>query len=547
MTKYKTHLTAVGLLVFAFLYYLSATNAIELAGDATGYWQNARRIFHGLEMNGSSHKTVRFGLYIPTVLSIFLFGESPLVYHFAPLLFAAATVMLVFLSLMVSGATLAQAGITAIIYCVVFSNLRDATQLLPGVFSGTYCILWLYLSLKLINQQDSLKNHRVKNMVHHFMMGLALYLAYATNLPNLFYMFGAIAVMFSSSQFRKREWFLFVPSLGVALVFFIIETLWLNHSVGTKLGAIEAIFGSHMQSVQTFSISFGQYFMRITELPLYQGILVLICLVGVVFLKSDNRRSRIFVLAATLGYILVSVYTPKSIDPLRAAIRMLPRYFMPVVPGLIVLLVLSILSIPQVKGFLIRFERYFWLPAVAAMLIILTVQFRHTKIFHDLNYTSFRAQITEALDSGEVVLVGMQSASEGLRRIFNPMNNNGVPGHPVGCQIHLNENGPNGYQVVELRIEQKPFRTFVYALVSQESPILQKFQQESGCFRYVGTVSDLPEEFKSAGLRIQTSHLKVLKTENMLRDIKRAVITQETRYKNIEARSGELFGDPYRL
>lgn len=154
--------------------------------DAHGNWIAATWISNGIpfELN---FKLSRLGIIMPAVFMQKLFGESPVVYSFAPLLaFLTVLVTAFLITNKLAGRIPALLTAVAILFFPRFNN--SATQLLPGIFQAAY------LGLMTLFLVYYFRGRRVGGFM--FLAGAGLALAYMCKFTALFVTPGIVLLWF---------------------------------------------------------------------------------------------------------------------------------------------------------------------------------------------------------------------------------------------------------------------------------------------------------------------------------------------------------------
>lgn len=324
------------------LFRLFTLEIIEDSGDGMFYWQAIQKLYHGIAYGTLNHWTTRFGLIMPGLGVVSVLGTHPLVYYVLPFILSVVQVILVYqLGRQLHGRN---AGLLAAFLLLLYPEMvRASSQLLPGVFSGTYLLLVGFCLLYFYRSGGKKLSWLLAGVV-------VMFLAYETKITNLFFLPG---ILLATWLVRKK---LRDPLLFGALLFglFILECLVYYHFTGDLMARAHAITGHHLDHGQLKPVSFFYLFYRWIR-PGPHFILVLFLTLGAAYtmLKPRKVGQVHMILLPVLSFIFFLTFTIKSVSPLVPATTFQIRYWNVAMP---LMLVLSSLYVVQ-SGWLQRYRQ----------------------------------------------------------------------------------------------------------------------------------------------------------------------------------------------
>ena len=308
------------------LFRLFTLEIIEDSGDGMFYWQAIQKLYHGIAYGTLNHWTTRFGLIIPGLGVVSVLGSHPLVYYILPFVLSVVQVILVYeLGRQLHGK---HAGLLAAAFLLLYPEMvRASSQLLPGIFSGTYLLLVVFCLLYFYRSGG-------KKILWLLAGVVLMFLAYETKITNLFFLPG---VLLATWLVRKK---LRDPVLFGALLFglFILECLVYYHFTGDLMARAHAITGHHLDHGQLKPVSFFYLFYRWIR-PGPHFILVLLLTFGASYtiLKTRKTSQVHMILLPVLSFVFFLTFTVKSISPLIPATTFQIRYWNVALPLMLVL------------------------------------------------------------------------------------------------------------------------------------------------------------------------------------------------------------------
>ena len=190
------------------------------------------------------HHQGRWGVNLPVLVLLKLFGDSPWLYYLFPLLFALGTGILLFL--LTARLRSKAAGTAAFLLFLLFPlTVRNSTQFLPMLPAAFFILSATWLLFR---------HMKTRTMPPVFFGSILIGIAYGCKFTSLYW---AVAFLFALLLWpsEKKEWFhLWKFHFGPAVVWFslglllvlVCETLLFHRFFGTTFGRAEVIFGSHL-------------------------------------------------------------------------------------------------------------------------------------------------------------------------------------------------------------------------------------------------------------------------------------------------------------
>jgi hypothetical protein len=304
---------------------LRTLEPIELGGDAVQKWFFVRRWAypHPLEGTDWNHHFTRMGDNVPVFILQRLFGTSPPVYYFAPLLSFMGTGFAVYA--IGKHAKSRFTGVLAAVFFALFAPMkRAASQLLPAIFSCLYVTAGAYCLLRYTRAEPG---QRPRWAV---LSALGIFAAYLSHETNVFFVPGFAVVLWLHGK-NVRHLALFC---GVLLGAFLLETAayaaftpyWgrlhitmLTHgdTPGLKVASTWGLLGRFASS--DFGPAFQRYFF---SWPF--------AAVGVALLARE-RFARLVALLP-FSFLFLATFLVRGLDPIRTWMSYQSRYLIPAVP-----------------------------------------------------------------------------------------------------------------------------------------------------------------------------------------------------------------------
>ncbi|MFW5771200.1 MAG: ArnT family glycosyltransferase [Spirochaetota bacterium] len=300
----------------AVLFRLFTLEIIEDSGDGMFYWQAIQKLYYGIDYGTLNHWTTRFGLILPELALVSILGTHPLVYYVLPFMLSVFQVVLVYaLGREVHGK---EAGILSAAFLLLYPEMvRASSQLLPGIFSGTFLLLVVYCLVRF---------YRSGGKKILWLLGgvVLMFMAYETKITNLFFLPG---VLFALWLVRRK---LSDPLLFGTLLFglFILECLVYYHFTGDFMARAHAITGHHLDHGQLKPVSFFYLFFRwIRPGPHFILVLLLTFWGAYTMLKGRATGAVHMVVLPVLSFIFFLTFTIKNVSPLIPATTFQIRYW----------------------------------------------------------------------------------------------------------------------------------------------------------------------------------------------------------------------------
>jgi len=383
------------LTVGAVIFRLFTLEIIEDSGDGMFYWQAIQKLYYGLAYGTLNHWTTRFGLILPELALVSILGTHPLVYYVLPFVLSVFQVVLVYaLGREVHGK---EAGILSAAFLLLYPEMvRASSQLLPGVFSGTFLLLVVYCLVYF---------YRSGGKKILWLLGgvMLMFMAYETKITNLFFLPGVLLALWLVRK-KLRD-----PLLFGALLFglFIVECLVYYHFTGDLMARAHAITGHHLDHGQLKPVSFFYLFFRwIRPGPHFILVLLLTFAGSYTLLKGRSAGKIHMVVLPVLSFIFFLTFTIKSVSPLIPATTFQIRYWNVALP---LMMLVSSLYIVQ-SGWIQKYRDKMILAFRGTVVILLLVYgfIYHQNLYHHpvCHVKNVYAKSNEAFFGGTPVLAG---------------------------------------------------------------------------------------------------------------------------------------------
>jgi 4-amino-4-deoxy-L-arabinose transferase-like glycosyltransferase len=327
-TRYELSLIAFTLVVRIM------TSAIQIGPDPNQKWGFARQVLAGRfpTAAGFNHHHARWGVNIPLIITQSFFGQEASSIAITPILFAIIqSILLYHIGKRLNGP--AAGVIAAVLPHLVPSAGYMLSTVQTLAFERVYILVTLYALIRSADVRHS------KWLALACVSGFFAYLAKETTV----FVLPGLAYLAWISRGRLKDAIVFSASF-VAL--FLTETLLYRLTFGFKLGRATIISAHHMGVPKLkIRMTFWQLFDRYLHLEpvvnfLFYGALVA-SLVVPFWYRLRKREPVPMVLkgtlAATWSFFLGTTFALKSINPLLPAQPPLPRYLLPGVPLLALL------------------------------------------------------------------------------------------------------------------------------------------------------------------------------------------------------------------
>ncbi|MFW5808714.1 MAG: glycosyltransferase family 39 protein, partial [Spirochaetota bacterium] len=298
------------ILTCTFIFRLLTLEIIEDSGDGMYYWRAAQQLSLGLPYGALDHWKTRFGLILPVLGIIRLFGSHPAVYYILPI--TMALIQSALLYRLVYELYGRSAGLVSVALLVLYPEMiRASSQLLPGIFSGTWVLASLFFMHRSVRSERG-------GILYLAASALMMFIAYETKITNLFYAPGAAVFLLVSTRSFKAPVIWSSALLGL----FIIECILYHHFTGDVLARAHAIAGEHLESRSLRSIPFYMLFYRwVRPGPLFMGVLGLSFWAVFRCIKEKCREQGAVILLPLASFIILLTFSVKSINPLVQAVN----------------------------------------------------------------------------------------------------------------------------------------------------------------------------------------------------------------------------------
>ncbi len=322
--------SSVAILAFVGLFALMAQVAtlpmVETGGDAVESWLHVKRFVLGAPVPVSewNHRTVRFGILLPVYLVQVILGTKAWVYSVTPVAMSVAATVLVFrIATRRWGAAI---GALAAASFVLFPEVHlVGAQQKPEIFSLVYMLGCVDAVLALS------KDRRPWRVV---VAAVFFFFAYWTKLPNLFFIPGLGGLLYAVGGRRKE----FVLGAGVLLGLIGLENGGHVFLAGQEHGRLSYSLNNHLQSPTLAPIAFSDLFRRYTDLVGSWAVLMIafsFASAAMLIARKRFERTDLALLGLPLGFVLLTSFAVKSIDPLVPVQPFRDRYLCVAIPGMI--------------------------------------------------------------------------------------------------------------------------------------------------------------------------------------------------------------------
>lgn len=344
-TKYKDSIIlaflALGTLALRYMTLME----VNVGGDNIDYWYYGKSILYDYPYDLYFHRSVRWGIILPTVLVQFVFGIRAWVIYLTPVLM---TVLLNYSVFLVGRKLFSKKTAYLSIIVIQFFPymIRMGSQLFLGVFSMNYILLSLFFLLKYLD--TSCEDEGKKEAFWFFLSILFMFLSYLTKITNLYFLFPYLIIL------GRRKGLKRVLSYGAILFFFYLcEHLSYFLLLDEPLGRLGIITSTHLGNSTmelnrghadgTFLGLFRRY--DFTHFPIYWHIILWGGLAsGVLLLKRSQKeqtqesirlgRSVSELLLIIAFFFIFITFGVKGLNPITPFENYHPRYFSSVLPFL---------------------------------------------------------------------------------------------------------------------------------------------------------------------------------------------------------------------
>ncbi len=274
-------------------------------GDSINYWFAAKTLYYGIPYVNLDHQTTRFGVIIPLLLSMKMFGTSPLVSALVPVLMTIFQIVLLY-KIGVNIHSIKTGFFASLLFMFFPRVLASGGQILPSTFSITYLLMSFYIILKL----EGFKKYKIPAISFS---AIFFFLAYESKVTNLYFLPGYFLGILLITK-NRRDLILFALFL---LTMYIGETILYYTGPGNVLGRLGVIMGTHLAQERHVPISFWELFGRFTKLQLWPRIQFYFYFAAsfFIFFFRINIKTKIVTVTALIFYI-ATLFSVKSINPI---------------------------------------------------------------------------------------------------------------------------------------------------------------------------------------------------------------------------------------
>lgn len=326
-------------LIGIFLFWRFVTlDFVEKSGDAVWKWSFLRYYAITGEWFPAmpDHHQARWGINLPVLLLMKIFGDSPWVYYIFPLLTALGTG--IFLFLIAARLRSKAAGCVAFLIALAFPlTARESTQFLPMLPAAFFALAATWLLLRHIDTGA---------LLPVFCGGILIGISYGCKLTSLYWAAGFLLCLSLWPSDRKTYFHLWKFQFGPAVFLFgfgllavlILETLLFYRFFGVVGGLPEIILGSHLSHrVRPDYLNGFEYlfsFFRPLDLSgkyfdLFPHILLLVAGTGIAVLwAAAGRKPQRFLAVSFLTAYLLHSYIVYKIFPFLHPEKNHSRYFL---------------------------------------------------------------------------------------------------------------------------------------------------------------------------------------------------------------------------
>ncbi len=294
--------------------------------DERDYWYSAKAISGAADYLTVNHRTIRWGVILPTATGQMVTGTEPNAYYLMPFLNALTqTALLFFLGLKLFNRRVA---ILAALFMIFFPyQIRAASQVRPEIFSITYILALMLAFVAWLRAERG----RIAWLAFS---AFFLFLAYETKITNLFFMPGFFAlILIYGGKSRIRDCFIFG---GIPLALFVAETI-VYGLAGFPGGQLAIIRSNHLDAMDETLSSYLDVFLRYAKpyLQVYWQI-PFVVFAGLSVFSVLRRRLRplMSLILPAFSFFFFITFTITGIHPMKTAEPFVNRYFSSVLPFL---------------------------------------------------------------------------------------------------------------------------------------------------------------------------------------------------------------------
>lgn len=375
---------------------------ISPASNFDGFmvWRFCQRILQGVPYDESiwDHRTARFGVVVPALITQMVFGTSIAAYYtLTSLTTAAATTATFLLGRTVVNAWVGVAAALSVALLPMMSWFSDC-QLTAELYSMTFVPLCLLYGYRYAQEGKSAQLWACAGLFG---------ICYFAKETNVFFAPGILWLLFRGAP---QRWKALAVFCGVNLALFSSETALYRLFTEQRLGRASVILGNHLNNrapIEEPLPSLWHLFRRFTELRFDVALPIYLFLAACVWIYMRERRAKwSWVIVPALSFLFLTTFGVRSLDPIKLVQPFRDRYMLPAL-GLEFIVVWAVVDVwgllDPFKRWLLSRPRRGTLIGVAAALVTLCVAhvgLRALNRHAPSEEQPFRREVTRALEQG---------------------------------------------------------------------------------------------------------------------------------------------------
>jgi 4-amino-4-deoxy-L-arabinose transferase-like glycosyltransferase len=340
------------LVAFTLLFRLLTLQMINVGPDEIDYWYSAKILFSKVPYGELTHRTVRWGIILPTFLIQRIFGTHPIVYILGPILLSCLQSYFAYdvgRRLFNRGT-----GILAVLMLTVFPYMiRSGSQIRPEIFTLTYLLAGFWAIVRKLPAFRTEKDWWGAVIT----AALLVFCAYETKITNVYFVPFFAVMIYSIGGKRPRPLLAFLGLLAAA---YLVEHLAYLLGAGARLGRLSIIARTHLESSYTGKFvryTFLGLFDRFngTNFPMLWKLAFLFYVLAAASLAfrwkgNDKGLWNRLVFLLVLSFTLFLTFAVKSIRPTIPMESYQNRYFTALLPWMFLLIGAAIMELPGLLG-----------------------------------------------------------------------------------------------------------------------------------------------------------------------------------------------------
>jgi hypothetical protein len=368
------------LVAFTLIFRLLTIQMINVGPDEIDYWYYAKILFSKVPYGELFHRSIRWGIILPTFLIQRIFGTHPIVYIIGPVMLSCLQSYFTY-SL---GKRLFNpgAGILAVLMLTIFPYMiRTGSQIRPGIFSLTYLLAAFWI---IVRNLDAFRTD--KGWWGAVIAAAALvFCAYQTKITNLYFLPFFAVTIYAVAAKPLKPIVTFITLLSAA---YLMELLLYFLGTGEPFGRLAIITRTHLDPgyIEEFE---GNTFLGLfdrfnnTKFPLFWKLEFVFYFLASGFLffrwKGDDKRlwNRLFLLLV-ISFTFFLTFAVKSIRPVVPLEPYQNRYFTPLLPWMFLIIGAAIMELPGAVGKVLLHLTERWThvgPVLGSILLVFVVVF----------------------------------------------------------------------------------------------------------------------------------------------------------------------------